>query len=106
MKIYPVFERRNMRETFSTDAKGNADQVKWSNVAPTRPVKRSFSISGHRTSISLENAFWEALHDIAAQRQEPLSTLVARIDRERGSAGLSGAIRVWLLDQYRERAQR
>lgn len=72
---------------------------------PTRPVKRSFSISGHRTSISLETAFWDALRDIADERQQSLASLVAHIDRERGDAGLSGAVRVWLLDHYRRRRE-
>lgn len=66
-----------------------------------RPVKRSFSIKGHRTSISLEAAFWEALKEVAAARKEPLSALVASIDAGRGSAGLSSAVRVFLLDHYR-----
>lgn len=69
--------------------------------APSRPVKRSFSIAGHRTSISLEAAFWDALRSIATSRECSLASLVAEIDRERGSAGLSGAIRVWILDYYR-----
>ena len=69
--------------------------------APTRPVKRSFSIAGHRTSISLEAAFWDALKAIAASKTQSLASLVAEIDRERGDAGLSGAIRVWILDYYR-----
>ena len=71
--------------------------------APTRPVKRSFSIAGHRTSVSLEAAFWDALKTVAADQERSLSSLVAEIDRERGDAGLSGAIRVWILDHYRNR---
>lgn len=82
----------------STTRSGDATAV------PTRPVKRSFSISGHRTSISLENAFWTALREIAAQRQQSLASLVAEIDRDRGDAGLSGAVRVWVLDHYRQRS--
>jgi predicted DNA-binding ribbon-helix-helix protein len=67
-----------------------------------RPIKRSFSISGHRTSISLEPPFWEALKAAARARQMPLVQLVAEIDRQRGDANLSSAVRVWLF----ERAQR
>lgn len=67
----------------------------------TRPKKRSFSVRGHRTSISLETAFWEALGDIAADKRLPLARLVAEIDAVRGSAGLSGAVRVYILDYYR-----
>ena len=46
----------------------------------SRPIKRSFSIAGHRTSISLEAAFWVALKDAAAREHVPLAQLVARID--------------------------
>ena len=67
----------------------------------TRPVKRSFSIRGHRTSISLEAAFWEALGEIAAARNKPLAQLVADVDEARGSAGLSSAVRIFILDHYR-----
>ncbi len=68
---------------------------------PSRPVKRSFSLSGHRTSISLEAAFWDALKDAAAAEGVSLAQLVGRIDLGRGAAGLSGAVRVWMLDYYR-----
>ena len=63
-----------------------------------RPVKRSFSIRGHKTSISLEAAFWEALREAAAREGQPMAALVAEIDSHRGAAGLSSAVRVWLLD--------
>ena len=71
----------------------------------TRPVKRSFTIRGHRTSISLEAAFWDALVEIAAGRGHSLARLVADIDETRGAAGLSGAVRIFVLDHYRARAQ-
>ena len=71
-------------------------------MAPSRPLKRSFSIAGHRTSISLEQAFWVALKDIARDQNRSLASVVASIDRERGDAGLSSAIRVWVLDHYRK----
>lgn len=70
----------------------------------TRPVKRSFSIDGHRTSISLEAAFWEALKDAAAEDRVPLAGLVALIDKDRGTAGLSSAVRVWLLKRLKKNA--
>ena len=69
----------------------------------TRPVKRSFTLSGHRTSISLEAAFWDALREAAAAEGVSLAVLVGRIDQRRGDAGLSGAVRVWVLDYYRQR---
>lgn len=67
----------------------------------SRPVKRSFSLQGHRTSISLEEPFWDALRDAAQQEGISLAALVQRIDAVRGDTGLSGAVRVWVLDYYR-----
>jgi predicted DNA-binding ribbon-helix-helix protein len=64
-------------------------------------VKRSIVIAGHRTSISLEDSFWKALKDIAKQRGETLSDLVAAIDDKRRGGNLSSAIRVFVLDHYR-----
>ena len=66
-----------------------------------RPAKRSFTIGGHRTSISLEAAFWDALKAAAAEEGVPVSRLIARIDAERAGCGLSSAIRVWLLARFR-----
>jgi len=70
----------------------------------TRPVKRSFTIKGHRTSISLEAPFWEALQQAATAERLTLSALVAAIDAGRGEAGLSSAVRVWVLDYFRNRS--
>ena len=70
----------------------------------SRPIKRSFSIGGHRTSISLETPFWDALKAAATTEQVSLSTLIARIDAGRGNSGLSSAVRTWLLEHYRNRA--
>ena len=67
----------------------------------SRPVKRSFTIGGHRTSISLEAPFWAALQSAAEQEKLPLSALIGRIDAERGDGGLSSAVRIWLLSYYR-----
>ncbi len=69
-----------------------------------RPVKRSFTIKGHRTSISVEAPFWEALRQAAAAERMTLAALVATIDAERGEAGLSSAVRVWVLDYFRKQA--
>jgi len=68
---------------------------------PARPVKRSFSIRGHRTSISLEAPFWEALKEAATRERVSLASLIARIDEQRGAAGLSSAVRVWILEDAR-----
>ena len=73
-------------------------------MSGARPVKRSFTIDGHRTSISLEAAFWEALKDVAREQGLSLAGLVAEIDRGRGAASLSGAVRVHLLSHYRGKA--
>ena len=64
------------------------------------PVKRSVTIAGHQTSISLEPVFWTALEETAVVRALPLSALVARIDAERigqdDPPNLASAIRCWL----------
>lgn len=73
-------------------------------LAASRPVKRSFTLSGHRTSISLEAAFWDALRDAATAEGVSLAVLVGRIDHLRGDAGLSGAVRVWVLDYFRRKS--
>lgn len=71
----------------------------------SRPLKRSFSIKGHRTSISLEAPFWEALRQAAAEQKLTLAALVGQIDEGRGDdSGLSTAVRVWVLAYYRHRA--
>lgn len=67
---------------------------------PAGPVKRSVTIAGHATSISLEPVFWDALMQAAARQRLPLSALIARIDADRirhpAPANLASAIRVWL----------
>ena len=66
-------------------------------------VKRSVAIAGHRTSVSLEAPFWDALKDIAAVRGASVQALVAEIDAGRGGANLSSAIRVFVLGEVRGR---
>ncbi|PKP86065.1 MAG: aryl-sulfate sulfotransferase [Alphaproteobacteria bacterium HGW-Alphaproteobacteria-16] len=65
------------------------------------PVKRSLSIAGHKTSISLEPLFWDMLRAAAAREGVATAALVARIDAERIKSptppGLASAIRVWLV---------
>ena len=67
--------------------------------APTsgRPVKHSLTLRGHRTSVSLEAAFWQAFREIATQQNQSLNDLAARIDAQRGDVGLASAIRVFVL---------
>jgi predicted DNA-binding ribbon-helix-helix protein len=67
------------------------------------PRKRSLTIAGHQTSISLEDEFWDALKEVAAEQRRSPSDLVADIDKLRNDCGLSGAVRVFLLDHYRRR---
>ena len=64
-------------------------------------VKRSIVIAGHKTSVSLEDAFWKGLKEIAGGRNVTLSDLVASIDTERQHGNLSSAIRLFVLDYYR-----
>jgi predicted DNA-binding ribbon-helix-helix protein len=64
-------------------------------------VKRSIVIAGHKTSVSLEDAFWKGLKEIATARDMTLSDLVAAIDSERQHGNLSSAIRLFVLDFYR-----
>jgi predicted DNA-binding ribbon-helix-helix protein len=64
-------------------------------------VKRSIVIAGHKTSVSLEDAFWKCLKEIAGDRQMTLSDLVASIDTGRHHGNLSSAIRLFVLDHYR-----
>ncbi len=64
-------------------------------------VKRSVSIAGHRTSISLEEPFWEGLREIAARESLSVQALIGRIDAERGEQNLSSAIRVFVFTRLR-----
>ncbi|SKA33592.1 Ribbon-helix-helix domain-containing protein [Enhydrobacter aerosaccus] len=69
--------------------------------------KRSVTIDGHRTSISLEDAFWRELAAIAEARHLSLNALVAEIDRARGGQGnLSSALRLHVLETLRQRLSR
>jgi predicted DNA-binding ribbon-helix-helix protein len=62
-----------------------------------KDLKRSLTIAGHRTSISLEPEFWSALNDAATAQGKTIATLVGEIDQARGQRNLSAAIRVWIL---------
>jgi predicted DNA-binding ribbon-helix-helix protein len=69
-------------------------------------VKRSILVAGHKTSVSLEDAFWKGLKEIAGGRHLSLSDLIARIDSDREHGNLSSAIRLFVLDFYREQLSR
>ena len=64
-------------------------------------LKRSVVIAGHKTSISLEDAFWECLRRIANDRGQTLSALIGCIDTDRERANLSSAVRLFVLGFYR-----
>jgi len=67
-----------------------------------RPIKRSLTLHGHRTSVSLEDAFWSAFRDIASEKRRPINDLAAEIDVARGTdCGLASAIRLYVLEHYR-----
>jgi predicted DNA-binding ribbon-helix-helix protein len=69
-------------------------------------VKRSVVLAGHKTSISLEEPFWSGLKDIARRRKQKLSAVIGRIDAERNFSNLSSAVRLFVLNHYRESLER
>jgi predicted DNA-binding ribbon-helix-helix protein len=64
-------------------------------------VKRSIVIAGHKTSVSLEDAFWNGLREIGRSHQKTLSALVGEIDVQRPHTNLSSAIRLFVLGHFR-----
>ena len=66
-------------------------------TANGRPVKHSLTLRGHRTSVSLEAAFWTAFRDLARAKGLTLNAMAAQIDDHRGDVGLASAIRVQVL---------
>ncbi len=69
-----------------------------------RPVKHSVTLKGHRTSVSLEDEFWDEFRALAAERSMPINALVAEIDAERGlEIGLASAIRLYVLRALKDR---
>lgn len=69
------------------------------NALSGRPVKHSLTLRGHRTSVSLETAFWTEFRNLAAAQGLTLNALAAQIDDARGDVGLASAIRVWVLER-------
>jgi predicted DNA-binding ribbon-helix-helix protein len=68
-------------------------------------IKRSVIIADHKTSVSLEDAFWQALKEIALVRGTTLSNLVTSIDVGRKNGNLSSCLRLFVLEFYRERVR-
>ncbi len=64
-------------------------------------VKRSIVVAGHKTSVSLEEAFWNGMKEISAARNMTLSELVGEIDGNRQQGNLSSAIRLFVLDYFK-----
>ncbi|MDC0737236.1 ribbon-helix-helix domain-containing protein [Cognatishimia sp. SS12] len=70
----------------------------------SRPVKRSLTLKGHRTSVSLEDEFWQAFRAIAAEKNLPINVLAAEIDAARDlEAGLASAIRLYVLRHHQHK---
>jgi len=67
-------------------------------------VKRSIVVSGHKTSVSLEEAFWSGMKEISGARGTTLYRLVSEIDANRNQGNLSSAIRQFVLDHFKCRA--
>jgi predicted DNA-binding ribbon-helix-helix protein len=72
----------------------------------TLVIKRSTIIDGRKTSVSLEDDFWNALRDIAHGRGETMSRLIATVDANRQAANLSSALRVFVLQHYIDQSAR
>ncbi len=70
---------------------------------PARPVKHSLTLRGHRTSVSLEDAFWQAFRAMADRDGMTINALAAQIDADRGDIGLASAIRVHVLRDAQRR---
>jgi len=70
-------------------------------TSPLKIAKHSIIINGRNTSVSLETAFWKSLKDIAAGRGQPMSALIAGVARQRNYANLSSALRLFVLDHFR-----
>jgi predicted DNA-binding ribbon-helix-helix protein len=85
------------RQTWKDSAPVNSSEGDMKSLV----AKRSISVSGHKTSVTLEEAFWNALKEIASDRSLSLSELVTAIDSVRLNANLSSAIRLFVLNHYR-----
>ena len=91
-----IESERALAEAISTAAGLRAQMP--TDAASARVIKRSLVIAGHRTSISIEDAFWRRLRRIATKRGLSLNGLAATVDASRGDANLSSAIRVFVLE--------
>jgi predicted DNA-binding ribbon-helix-helix protein len=74
----------------------------WTLLVKSVVISRAISVAGRKTSVSVEDAFWLALRQIANQRKLTLSKLVTFIDAERQNANLSSAIRLYVLKHFQD----
>ncbi len=69
----------------------------------SRPIKRSVTLAGHRTSLSVEAEFWDALKEIGEADGKSLTRLLTEIDATCGRQNLSSALRVFILERFRQK---
>ena len=96
-----MIDEASRTDTMSDNKRGRADGGLGRKSAI---VKRSIELHGHKTSVSLEDQFWDGLRDIAERTRTPLPALLQTIDAQRGYANLSSAIRVYVLEHHRSAA--
>lgn len=101
-KLEKVGERR---EVGSRGEQGELQGTGNGGYLRSRVLKRSIVVGRHKTSVSLEDVFWNELRAIAQDLGVHLSQLVARIDAERQHGNLSSAIRLFVFEQSRKRAE-
>ena len=81
-------------------------ELKWKGHATMKSsiIKRSVIVNGHKTSISLEDAFWSEVKAIASEKNSTISELLTNIDRDRQASNLSSTLRVFILKHHRDQA--
>jgi predicted DNA-binding ribbon-helix-helix protein len=99
LRLLPV-EVRLISQSFDASPVSSLGVHSKEGVMKSPIVKRSIVIAGHKTSVSLEDAFWKGLKEIARARGLTLSELVEAIDSERTQGNLSSALRLLVLDHY------
>jgi predicted DNA-binding ribbon-helix-helix protein len=101
---YPATSPRRQTSS-SREVEPRSPRRRSDNMSQSTVRKRSIVIAGHKTSVSLEDGFWEALTEIAAARNTRVSELVAAIKRGREGSNVSSAIRLFVLDTFRRRVE-
>jgi predicted DNA-binding ribbon-helix-helix protein len=98
-----VVQQHGHNQAASSD---NISRVRGSGQMQSLIVKRSVAVKNRKTSISLEDEFWETLESIASEQGETLSNLIININANRECANLSSAIRLFILRYYRDEVER